>query len=105
MSINVLGYCLSFDTWKLPKDDDYVEINILFWPPFLYFICGTWCRFMSHDTLGAGILSKFWYKLPRANTGLHVSILAQDSQPWLHITVTWEVFEKVKLLMAGLTLG
>lgn len=60
---------------------------------------------MSHDTLGAGILSKFWYKLPRANTSLRVSILAQDSQPWLHITVTWEVFEKVKLLMAGLTLG
>ena len=106
MSINVLCYCLSSAKWNFPKDYDYVEVSILFWPLFLYLICGALCQFMSHDTLGAGILTKFWYKLPRIQTtSLHVCpILAQDSQPWLHVTITWEVFKKAKLPMPGLTL-
>lgn len=48
------------------------------------------------------MLMKLWYKLPEANTSLHAcSVLAQDSQPWLHTTITWGAFKKAKLFMPG----
>lgn len=46
-----------------------------------YLIYGELGQSMSHGTLEPGILTRFWYKLPKAHTSLHVcSVLAQDSQ-------------------------
>lgn len=92
VSINVLCYCLSFDTWKLPKDCDYVEVNILASLPDFYL----WNMVSIHESWHPGSwdsckvlvqTSKGKYRSPCLHSNSGFSALAAHNS---HLGSVWK---------------